>query len=135
MNLSFQNLSAASTIGFKGSRTVLSSSPAAKRSQGNLVDSQSGKRSLGNLTTASSEALERQTTPTKKAIAGSGNVFDRLTSSDGYTGTHKERFNADGTGKGISGRNSGQDQITLSSTANRSKADVRGVNVSFNSRP
>jgi len=28
----------------------------------------------------------------------------RLTDASGYTGSHKERFNADGTGKGIDGR-------------------------------
>jgi hypothetical protein len=28
----------------------------------------------------------------------------RLTDASGYTGSHKERFNADGTGKGIEGR-------------------------------
>jgi hypothetical protein len=33
-----------------------------------------------------------------------GAVFDRLTSVSGYTGTHKLRFNEDGTGKGIAGR-------------------------------
>jgi hypothetical protein len=31
-------------------------------------------------------------------------VFDRLTNVKGYTGTHKERFNSDGTGRGIDGR-------------------------------
>lgn len=31
-------------------------------------------------------------------------VFQRLTDVGGYTGAHKERFNADGTGKGIAGR-------------------------------
>ncbi|KAJ3339789.1 Tubulin polymerization-promoting protein member 3 [Gonapodya sp. JEL0774] len=35
-----------------------------------------------------------------------GNVFDRLTNSNAYTGTHKERFNADGTGRGMGGRDS-----------------------------
>ena len=32
------------------------------------------------------------------------NIFDRLTDTSKYTGAHKERFNADGTGKGIAGR-------------------------------
>jgi len=36
--------------------------------------------------------------------ASSGNVFDRLTNVSGYTGAHKERFNADGTGRGLQGR-------------------------------
>ncbi|KAJ3292453.1 hypothetical protein HDU79_001408 [Rhizoclosmatium sp. JEL0117] len=33
-----------------------------------------------------------------------GSVFDRLTDTKGYTGAHKERFNADGTGRGLAGR-------------------------------
>ncbi|KAJ3213605.1 hypothetical protein HDU67_002656 [Dinochytrium kinnereticum] len=33
-------------------------------------------------------------------------VFDRLTNSNGYTGTHKHRFNAAGTGRGLAGRDS-----------------------------
>lgn len=37
------------------------------------------------------------------ATGGSG-VFDRLTNVSSYTGTHKSRFNADGTGRGIVGR-------------------------------
>jgi p25-alpha len=32
------------------------------------------------------------------------NVVDRLTNTSNYTGAHKERFNADGSGKGKSGR-------------------------------
>ncbi|TPX61118.1 hypothetical protein SpCBS45565_g07343 [Spizellomyces sp. 'palustris'] len=35
-----------------------------------------------------------------------GSVFDRLTNSGQYTGTHKHRFNADGSGRGIAGRDS-----------------------------
>ncbi|KAJ3309247.1 hypothetical protein HDU76_003678, partial [Blyttiomyces sp. JEL0837] len=31
-------------------------------------------------------------------------VFDRLTDSSGYTGSHKHRFNADGSGRGLAGR-------------------------------
>lgn len=38
-------------------------------------------------------------------ISGSkGSVFDRLTNVQGYTGSHKHRFNEDGSGKGVSGR-------------------------------
>jgi hypothetical protein len=35
-----------------------------------------------------------------------GSVFDRLTDVKGYTGNHKHRFNADGTGRGLAGRDS-----------------------------
>lgn len=35
-----------------------------------------------------------------------GSIFDRLTDPSTYHGTHKERFNADGTGRGLAGRDS-----------------------------
>lgn len=38
-----------------------------------------------------------------------GTVFDRLTDHRGYVGTHKHRFDADGRGTGLSGRDSGVD--------------------------
>ena len=38
--------------------------------------------------------------------AGQGTVIDRLTDTRGYTGAHKHRFDADGRGKGIAGRDS-----------------------------
>ncbi|KAI8852913.1 p25-alpha-domain-containing protein [Chytridium lagenaria] len=56
--------------------------------------------------------------PTNRSIHGSStsiasvgkstgsSVFDRLTNSNGYTGTHKLRFNASGTGRGLAGRDS-----------------------------
>jgi len=35
-----------------------------------------------------------------------GSIFDKLTDPSQYTGAHKERFNADGSGKGMAGRDS-----------------------------
>ena len=35
---------------------------------------------------------------------GGGNIFDRLTDSSKYTGTHKHRFDASGRGRGLDGR-------------------------------
>lgn len=35
-----------------------------------------------------------------------GSIFDRLTDPSTYHGTHKERFNSDGTGRGLAGRDS-----------------------------
>lgn len=67
--------------------------------------------------------------PAKKAEMGSGSVFDRLTDVKGYTSTHKERFNADGSGKGLAGRDT-ETKISLSNMADRSAANIRGVNLS-----
>ncbi|KAJ3223392.1 Tubulin polymerization-promoting protein member 3 [Clydaea vesicula] len=71
----------------------------------------------------SNSSLNKPTTSTKTFTTSkpSGSVFDRLTDVKGYTGAHKERFNSDGTGKGISGRtynNEGGKQ--LSSMVSRS---------------
>ncbi|KAJ3185965.1 hypothetical protein HDU85_000879 [Gaertneriomyces sp. JEL0708] len=84
--------------------------------------SSGSKRGHASVVTASSEKLDvnahkpKATKPgerTKKAepkpytaSSKGGSVFDRLTDSSGYTGSHKERFNSDGTGRGISGRDS-----------------------------
>jgi hypothetical protein len=47
----------------------------------------------------------------KKKMPG---IFDRLTDTSKYTGAHKERFNADGTGKGKVGRVDASDKKELS---------------------
>ena len=49
----------------------------------------------------------------KKNTSNGSGVFDRLTDTSQYTGTHKERFNQDGTGKGIDGRRSQEDNKGL----------------------
>jgi hypothetical protein len=41
--------------------------------------------------------------------AGQGSVIDRLTDPRGYTGAHKHRFDADGRGRGLDGREGGAD--------------------------
>jgi len=72
-------------------------------------------RSTGSLN-GSNASINKPTTakkPTTSNFAasgktgGSGSVFDRLTNVNGYTGSHKERFNADGTGRGLQGRDTG----------------------------
>ena len=37
-------------------------------------------------------------------LTGAGSVYDRLTDVRGYTGTHKHRFDTDGRGLGLAGR-------------------------------
>jgi len=43
--------------------------------------------------------------PTSKS-APKASIFDKLTDSSQYTGTHKNRFNSDGSGRGAAGRDS-----------------------------
>lgn len=54
----------------------------------------------------------------------------RLTDTKLYTGTHKERFDSEGHGLGLAGRDSGGvdgSKVTdLSQVTDRSEADVRG---------
>jgi len=45
--------------------------------------------------------------PKKKS--GSGDIFSRLTDPSKYTGAHKERFDKDGKGKGLAGRDMGNE--------------------------
>jgi len=60
-------------------------------------------------------------------------VVAHFTDASKYTGAHKERFDADGRGKGLAGRDSvpkGQGHVPaggLASLADRSPADIRGV--------
>jgi len=59
------------------------------------------KGSYGALNKSNSNIKPTSSSNTK---LNNGSVFDRLTNSQGYTGTHKNRFDASGKGKGIIGR-------------------------------
>ncbi|KAJ3306366.1 hypothetical protein HDV03_005333 [Kappamyces sp. JEL0829] len=55
-------------------------------------------------------------------------VTSRLTDHSQYTGTHKNRFDADGKGKGKDGRTDKFEGVmTMKNVTNRKEADVRGV--------
>jgi len=52
------------------------------------------------------QTLRQQTSASSSSREAkkSGNIFDKLTDTSKYTGAHKHRFDADGTGKGAAGR-------------------------------
>ncbi|CAK5125196.1 unnamed protein product [Meloidogyne enterolobii] len=50
------------------------------------------------------EAIELPTLKTAIKVSTEGNVYERLTDHNKYTGAHKERFDTDGKGKGKAGR-------------------------------
>ncbi|KAL7075624.1 hypothetical protein ACQ4LE_005415 [Meloidogyne hapla] len=50
------------------------------------------------------EAIEVPTLKTAIKVSTEGNVYERLTDHNKYTGAHKERFDNDGKGKGKAGR-------------------------------
>jgi len=84
-------------------KSILGSSVSLNRSQ---FGSNPGltKPNLGsnnNFNKGSYKALNKSNANVK---GSKGSVFDRLTDTQGYTGTHKNRFDAEGKGKGIVGR-------------------------------
>ena len=67
--------------------------------RGNDKDAGARAASLRNLSIH--ETLEE-----KSAGGGKSSIFDRLTDTKLYTGAHKHRFDADGRGRGLEGRDS-----------------------------
>lgn len=49
-------------------------------------------------------------------LTGSGSVYDRLTDPRGYTGSHRHRFDGDGRGLGLAGRDNSMDYRFLVDT-------------------
>ena len=54
-------------------------------------------------------------------------IVSRLTDTSKYTGTHKHRFDEDGKGRGIAGRDQPNLTADLSQITNRQAATVTGV--------
>jgi hypothetical protein len=50
------------------------------------------------------------------AWTGAGSVYDRLTDHRGYTGVHRARFDADGQGRGMAGRDLSYDVKAVSAS-------------------
>jgi hypothetical protein len=64
-------------------------------------------------------------------VAEANGVFAKLTDVSTYTGSHKERFNEDGTGRGLEGRETTKSTDQLSKIVNRSsKRPANVVSVS-----
>lgn len=73
------------------------------RSLNSMNVSSSSLNKAGSSTSINKPSTASYTTTTTTKTSG-GSVFDRLTNTNGYTGSHKHRFNADGTGRGLNGR-------------------------------
>eukprot|EP00026_Physarum_polycephalum_P016380 Phypoly_transcript_17269.p1 GENE.Phypoly_transcript_17269~~Phypoly_transcript_17269.p1 ORF type:complete len:105 (+),score=23.55 Phypoly_transcript_17269:456-770(+) len=75
---------------------------------GGMEKSPSGGKTSSGMEKSPSAGMEKtpsggmKKTPSKKA--GESDIFDRLTDPSKYTGAHKNRFDANGKGKGIDGR-------------------------------
>lgn len=79
---------------------TLSKSGAGAKSSPTLTKSPSG----GGIQKSTSSPSKSPSSPSKSPTKPS--IFDKLTDSSQYTGSHKNRFNADGTGRGLAGRDS-----------------------------
>eukprot|EP01006_Ploeotia_vitrea_P011061 TRINITY_DN29524_c0_g1_i1.p2 TRINITY_DN29524_c0_g1~~TRINITY_DN29524_c0_g1_i1.p2 ORF type:complete len:201 (+),score=111.14 TRINITY_DN29524_c0_g1_i1:132-734(+) len=55
---------------------------------------------------------------------GGGSIFDRLTDPSQYTGAHKHRFDADGKGRGLAGRDMGNETL-VSDLSQLTRAEMR----------
>jgi len=68
---------------------------------------------------------------TSATVADSSGIYGKLTDASLYTGSHKERFNADGTGKGLEGR----DRIVKGTGSSRGAIDMQGTDDDEHSPP
>ena len=73
----------------------------------------------------------RSTSPVEqpRRRSSGGDIFDRLTDTSAYTGAHKYRFNSEGRGLGLAGRDScpkgrGHHPLLVYSGNTNSKSDV-----------
>ena len=60
-------------------------------------------------------------------VPTNSSIVDRLTDTSKYTGTHKHRFDAEGNGLGILGRDRPNPTSDLSLITNREKATDAGI--------
>lgn len=112
----------------KNLSTIVSRDPAVQQKRGvshstEALDNKPATKKGGNFTRASNSRINESSSPAraspaKSAAASSqkpavaagsaagGSVFDRLTDPKGYRGTHAQRFDESGKGKGLAGRDS-----------------------------
>ncbi|RKO89614.1 hypothetical protein BDK51DRAFT_26247, partial [Blyttiomyces helicus] len=107
-NPSLAGPAASSSSTTRRSNQDLSSTPASTRaSRADRAPAAASTTRRSNTDLASGARRTVATPASKGTYNASGtnsSVFDRLTTTAGYTGTHKLRFNADGTGRGMAGR-------------------------------
>jgi hypothetical protein len=60
-------------------------------------------------------------------VAETNGIYDKLTNTQLYTGTHKHRFDAEGVGRGAAGRDEFSSTDRLDKIVNRSAAAGAGA--------
>ncbi|KAI9187572.1 hypothetical protein H9P43_001961 [Blastocladiella emersonii ATCC 22665] len=91
------------TAGGSGSRGASMHSLTGGGGNGGSRTNLSPKRTTAAAGGSTSNLGTAEFAPTQPEIPR-GSVFDRLTNPKGYTGTHKERFDEEGKGRGLAGR-------------------------------
>jgi hypothetical protein len=84
------------------------------------INKGSTKGSNASINKGSNASLNKPNSSYTSSKPAGGSVFDRLTNVSGYTGSHKERFNADGSGKGLEGRTQNTGTLSQQQVTNRS---------------
>ena len=119
---------AAARSGWKGESTSGATAAGAAYSPSTALKqaSSAGVRvSAGGSASSSAKA-----SPKKSPAAGGASIFDKLTDPSQYTGTHVHRFDADGHGRGLDGRDSPAKGHGI---APGTKRTVQGANVDLSS--
>jgi hypothetical protein len=93
--------------------------PTSHKSNQNLAAKPNSQKSNQNLSATSKSNLSSSKSSLNKS---NGSVYDRLTNTSQYTGTHKHRFDDSGKGRGLAGR----DSVAL---GNGTAKSYRGGNV------
>jgi hypothetical protein len=86
-----------------GKLTISPKAEAKTTADGGAADG--GKAASGEKKAAKAGGKKKATGKTK-AGAGHKSIFDKLTDTSQYTGSHKERFDKEGKGRGLAGRDS-----------------------------
>jgi len=84
-----------------GKLTISPKAETKTTADGGAADGGSGAKKAGGKTKAAGKAKAGG-----KKKAGGKSIFDKLTDASQYTGSHKERFDKEGKGRGLAGRDS-----------------------------
>lgn len=89
-------------------KTTLSYSPPAKASPSGSSPARKPAATTRSPTSTTSKSPASKTSPSARGVSPTkkASIFDKLTDSSQYTGSHKNRFNSDGSGRGLAGRDS-----------------------------
>jgi hypothetical protein len=125
-NKNVSNLSKPALNGSSSNLNKPSLTSSVNKSSSNLV-----KSSLNGSTSSLQQKSNYSFSSSNAASKPKSDIFSRLTDSSQYTGTHKHRFDDNGNGRGLAGRDQAILTKDLSQITNReASTNIRGVNAS-----